>query len=171
MPEPICADSCACPCIVETPQQWKPEIGSDSNGVLVKQIKRVPSAPHFSTLHTLSEQDLVLLKYGRRLVNGKHNQTLWSVSLWGRMESILYRAEFFIGNLQLLCNVQVLTALEHFHFIITLMLPSSKANQHPQQTMSPVQCGGFFQAVANSLFYLVKNTCQYKSQEQRGFYF
>lgn len=39
----------------------------------------------------LSEQDLISLDNSRRLVNSKHNQTLWSVSLWRGIESISCR--------------------------------------------------------------------------------
>lgn len=106
-----------------------------------------------------------LLDYSRRLVNSKHNQTLWSVSLWSGTESISWGVLRWQSPITF-C-VQVFTALELFHFIIPLKLPPSKTNR--QQRLQPQQqhgrpCHpciagggkGSFQAAVNSSFCLGK---------------
>lgn len=98
---------------------------------------------------SLSEQDPISLYCSRRLVNSKHNQTLWSALLWSWIESIS------CGVLQwqspITFCVQAFTALELFHFIIALKLPPSKANRQQRQWQQhsrpchPCTAGGSFQ--------------------------
>lgn len=105
---------------------------------------------------SLSEQDPISLYCSRRLVNSKHNQTLWSALLWSWIESIS------CGVLQwqspITFCVQAFTALELFHFIIALKLPPSKANRQQRQWQQhsrpchPCTAGGSFQAAENSSF-------------------
>jgi len=97
---------------------------------------------------------------------------LCGLSLCG-VEMKAYRAEFFSGSLQLLSACKVFTALELFHFIITLKLPPSKADQQQQRWQQkhsrpchPCTAGGSFEAVESYTFCLGKDLCLYKPQVQ-----
>lgn len=107
---------------------------------------------------SLCHQGPILVDYSRCSVNSKHNQTLRSVSLWSAIESISCRVLWWQSPITL-C-VQVFTALELFHFIITLKHPPPIESQPAavQRTVSSVHRGGqgSFQAAVNSSFCLGK---------------
>lgn len=167
MPKPICAGSCACLCVLKTPREWKREIESDWNNnvdaaFVVSRKKNRAKETHSakaaafspSPACTLTEQDLISLDYSRRLVNSKHNQTLWSVSAARNWKHIVQ--SFFGGK-----NLQLPSACEcslRWNFSISSLhssCPPSKANRQRQRHSRPCHpctAGGSFQAAVNSSF-------------------
>ena len=202
MPKPICASSCVSLRVLKTPQEWKREIESDWNNNVDAAFKvsrkkergrerererererarereketHSAQAAAFSPSPacTLTEQDLISLDYSRRLVNSKHNQTLWSVSAARNWKHIVQ--SFFGGK-----NLQLPSACEcslRWNFSISSLhssCPPSKANRQRQRHSRPCHprtAGGSFQAAVNSSFFVWEKIHVHTNRRCSDFFF
>lgn len=163
MPEPICAGSCACPCVLKTPQQWKLEIESNWNNNVDATfiIKQPPFSPCLNRIP---------FRGTTAGVKSKHNQTLRSVYLWSRIESSSLVA---ISNYLLRASVHCAGTFPFHHYTQAALIqsqPAAAAAAATQQTVSSVHRRGTVQAAVNSSFCLGKDSCLYKPQVQWGFF-
>lgn len=130
-----------------------------------KNKKKLPALLTFPRC-TPSEQDLILLDDTRRLVNSKHNQTLWAVSLWRGIESISCRVLWW-QNLQLpsacKCSLRWNFSISSLHSSCPIRKPTGSSTA---DRVIRAPRGEFFQAAVNSSFCLGKDSCLYKPQVQ-----
>lgn len=158
MPKPICAGSCSVALRLE------------NNGEILRLNRTEIITLYFYSSQnkallllppcTLLEQDLILLDDFRRLVNSKHNQTLWAVCVWRGIESISCRVLWW-QNLQLpsacKCSLHWNFSISSLHSSCPIRKPTGSSGSSTADRVIRAPRGEFFQAAAvNSSFCLEK---------------